>query len=147
VKLTRQDSSPVQVAVADEVLDRDPLGGNELFLDLDPTSACVAAAHWLQAAADLASRVSGHDPTAIVMVADDISAVPVATPTEVLERLVAGQTPTAVVTSMIRDAMAVATGQVPDVEELFAALNTAVELADEHATDDRSRAVILSQTG
>ncbi|MEV6602400.1 hypothetical protein AB0M36_36955 [Actinoplanes sp. NPDC051346] len=60
VQLTRQDASPVQVAVADEILAKDPLGGDELFLDLDPTAACVAAAHWLKAAADVVSGMSGR---------------------------------------------------------------------------------------
>lgn len=59
VQLTRQDASPVQVAAADQILTRGPLGADELFLELDPTSACVAAAHWLRAAADVASQTSG----------------------------------------------------------------------------------------
>ncbi|MBT8227015.1 MAG: hypothetical protein KJO75_16175 [Dactylosporangium sp.] len=53
VQLTRQDASPVQAAAADQILAREPLGGEELFLGLDPTSACVAAAHWLRAAAEV----------------------------------------------------------------------------------------------
>jgi hypothetical protein len=45
VQLTRQDASPVQVAAAYQVLATNPLGSDDLFLELDPTSACVAAAH------------------------------------------------------------------------------------------------------
>ncbi|MER7007789.1 hypothetical protein ABT297_32760 [Dactylosporangium sp. NPDC000555] len=138
VQLTRQDASPVQVAAADEILARDPLGADDLFLDLDPTSACVAAVHWLKAAADVASRVSGRAASQVVLEADNIEAIPVRTPTDVLELLDVDYSPTDIVTAMIRDAMAIAAGQVPDVDVLRDRLDEAEELADEHTTDEFS---------
>jgi hypothetical protein len=36
VQLTRQDASPVQVAAADRILADDPLGADDLFVELDP---------------------------------------------------------------------------------------------------------------
>src|SRR5947199_92941 len=59
VSLTREDASPLQVAAADRLLADDPFGSRKLFTDVDPTSAAVAAAHWLYAAASIASDVSG----------------------------------------------------------------------------------------
>jgi hypothetical protein len=129
VQLTRQDASPVQVAAADQILAKNPLGADELFLELDPTSACVAAAHWLQAAADVVSEMSGVAATDVVMEADNIEALPHATPTAVLELMEIGMSPTAAVTTLIRHAMAVAEGKVPDVD----ALREKIEEAEENA--------------
>ena len=133
VQLTRQDASPVQVAAADQLLVADPLGSDELFLGLDPTSACVAAAHWLQAAADVVAELSGIGATTVVEEADNIEALPFATPTAVLELMEIGLPPTAAVTSMIGDAMAVAEGRVPDLDELREKIEEADENADRYA--------------
>ena len=140
VQLTRQDASPVQVVVANEILARNPLGGDELFLDLDPTSACIAAAHWLKAAADVVSRKSGHPASEIVLEADNIHAIPVSTPTDVLELLEVTESLTEIVTTMIRDAMAVADGHVPDVDALREKLDDADELAEKYADDESTAA-------
>ncbi|GIJ12865.1 hypothetical protein ACFFMR_18230 [Micromonospora andamanensis] len=136
VQLTRQDASPVQVAAANQILTDNPLGAGELFLHLDPTSACVAAAHWLQAAAEVTSELSGTAVTEIVMEADDIEALPHATPTAVLELMEIGLSPTHVVTSMIRDAMAVAEGTAPDIDDLRDKIEEADENVERYAADD-----------
>jgi hypothetical protein len=143
VHLTRQDASPVQVAAADQILARNPLGGEELFLELDPTSACVAAAHWLKAAADVTSAVSGQSPSRIVLEADNIEAIPVTTPTDILELLDAGWSPTDAVTTMIRDAMAVADGKVPNIDAIREKINQAEQSAEKYATDPTSRLELL----
>jgi hypothetical protein len=136
VELTRQDASPVQVAAADGILRADPLGAQDLFLELDPTSACVAAANWLQAAADVVSEVSGVAPTDVVVEADDIEALPHATPTAVLELMEIGLSPTAAVTSLIRDAMDVAEGKAPDLDALRDRIEEAEEGASRYADAD-----------
>jgi hypothetical protein len=136
VELTRQDASPVQVAAADWVLATNPLGGDDLFLELDPTSACVAAAHWLQAAADVVTEVSGIAATAVVREADNIEALPHATPTAVLELMEMGLSPTAAVTSLIRDAVALAAGEAPDLDELREKIEEADDNAERYAPDD-----------
>ena len=133
VQLTRQDASPVQVAVADRILADNPLGGDELFLELDPTSACVAAAHWLQAAADVVEELSGIAATNVVLEADNIEALPHATPTAVLELMDMGTSPTTAVTGLVRDAMAVAEGEVPDLDELQDKIEEAEEDIERYA--------------
>jgi hypothetical protein len=136
VQLTRQDASPVQVAAADHILTQNPLGADELFLDLDPTSACVAAAHWLQAAADVASQMSGTPVTALVVEADDIEALPHETPTAVLELMEIGLSPTDAVTRMIREAMAVAEGEAPNIDDLRDKIEEADEKVERYGERD-----------
>jgi hypothetical protein len=119
VLLSRPEASPLQVDAADRLLHKDPLGGSKLFTELDPTAAAVAAAHWLRAASEVAGEQAGIDPTRVVLGADAIEALPVVeTPTLVLERLAAGQSPYTVVVSLVRDAATVAEGKIPDAEAL-----------------------------
>ncbi|MFD0638882.1 hypothetical protein ACFQ9X_52210 [Catenulispora yoronensis] len=80
VVLSRTSASPVQVAAADALLREQPLGGIELFTAVDPTSAAVAVAHWLHAAARVTAAASGYDVAQVIVVADDIEAVPTAAP-------------------------------------------------------------------
>ena len=56
--------------------------------------------------------------TNVVMEADNIEALPHATPTAVLELMDTGLSPTVAVTMLIRDAMVVAECRVPDLDEL-----------------------------
>jgi hypothetical protein len=136
VVLTRADASPVQIAAADALLREDPFGDGRLFTDLDPTAAAVAAARWLQAAATVTAGVSGADPTGVVLQADDIEALPHATPTLVLERIADGETPRAVVLDLVAEAMEVASGTIPDPARLLGQLAEAQagaeDLAEEH---------------
>jgi hypothetical protein len=118
VLLSRPEASPSQVSAADRVLREDPLGGSELFTELDPTAAAVAAAHWLRAASQVAAEQAGLEPMQVVREADAIEALPVETPTVVLERLAAGQSPYTVVVSLVRDAAIVAEGKIPNAEAL-----------------------------
>lgn len=118
VLLTRADASPLLVNAANDLLRQDPLGSDKLFQNVDPTAAAVATAHWLQAAADVVAKLADRDPTEVVIEADDIEALPVYTPTLVLERLDAGETPREVVIDLIRTAMAAAEGRVADPRSL-----------------------------
>jgi hypothetical protein len=136
VQLTRQDASPVQVAAADQVLAANPLGSDELFLELDPTSACVAAAHWLQAAVDVVAELSGIAATTVVMESDNVEALPHETPTAVLELMEIGLSPTAAVTSLIGDAVALAEGEAPDLDELREKIEEAEDNAERYGSDD-----------
>jgi hypothetical protein len=143
VQLTRQAASPVQVAAADHILANDPLGSDKLFLELDPTSACVAAAHWLQAAADVVAQQSGIAATNVVIESDNIEALPHATPTAVLEHMDEGMAPTEAVTSLIRDAVAVAEGAVPDLDDLRDKIDEAEEYAERYGESDPDAAAEL----
>jgi hypothetical protein len=118
VLLSRPEASPSQVTEADQVLHEDPLGGSDLFTDLDPTAAAVAAAHWLRAASQVAAERAEIEPTRVVLEADAIEALPIETPTIVLERLATGESPYTVVVSLVRDAATVAEGKIPDAAEL-----------------------------
>lgn len=119
VELSRSDVSPVQVAAADAVLTQDPLGGERLFVDLDPTAASVAAAHWLKAAVDVVAEVSGMPAARVLFAADDIEALPVETPSEVLELFEFSSTAYQIVVEMVADAMHVAEGVVSDLGALL----------------------------
>lgn len=82
------------------------LGAERAGLELDATSACVAAAHWLRAAADVVAEISGIAATNVVMAADNIEALPQATPMAVLEPIDMDMSPTAAVTGLICDVSA-----------------------------------------
>jgi hypothetical protein len=118
VLLTRADASPLMVNAADDLLRQDPLGSESLFQAVDPAAAAVAAAHWLQAAADVVAELADGDPTEVVIEAHDIEALPVATPTVVLRRLNAGETPREVVIDLIRVAMTAAEGRIADLRSM-----------------------------
>ncbi|MFC9661858.1 hypothetical protein ACFVJ5_16615 [Nocardia sp. NPDC127606] len=131
VELTRPEISPVQVHAADTLLRANPLGTIDLFTELDPAAASVAAAHWLRAAATVAGEVTGLEPVDVVAEADDIEALQVETPTVVLERLGAGETPTQVVVDLIADAIAVSEGKVRDLDGIIEAAQEIEERDDE----------------
>lgn len=118
VCLTRADASPLQINAADDLFREHPTGTDKLFTHFDPTSAAVAAAHWLQAAADVAAEAAECDPTDVVREADGIEALAVETPTHVLERLEDGETPREVVLDLIRTAMTAAEGRIADPDAL-----------------------------
>ncbi|MEY9893537.1 hypothetical protein ABIA35_004468 [Catenulispora sp. MAP12-49] len=131
VVLSRTSASPVQVTAADALLREEPLGRPELFTTVDPTSAAVAAAHWLHAAATVAAAASGFDVTQVVAAADDIEDMPFATPTMVLEMMHAGASPHEAVTALIGEAMDIAEGKIPNLAGLMQALTEAAENADD----------------
>jgi len=146
VTLTRAGASPVQIAAADELLRKDPLGGAELFTDVDPAASAVAAAHWLQAAADITARVSGIRPTGIVREADNIEALPHETPTAVLELMAEGLSPYEAVTYLLNEAMSVAKGRIYDVDGLQSRFEEMEELAAQHIDRDPNlREVLLAE--
>lgn len=140
VQLTRADASPLHVAAADAILHKNPLDGDELFTAVDPTAASVAAAHWLHAAAQVAGEAAGIDPTYVLEEADHIAALPVQTPSVVIECLDRGTSPHDIVLLMIAEAMLVAAGQIPDLAALLqriAAIEERAQSDPEHADDIR----------
>ncbi len=143
VVLTRADASPVQVAAADALLEANPLGSPQLFCEVDPTSAAVAAAHWLAAAASVAAGVSGEDPETVVESADDIEAIPTETATEVLTRIGGGESPLDVVLDMVGAAMTVAKGEIPDLSDLAAILEEAGELVSQYGVKEAELGIRL----
>ncbi|MEU3642905.1 hypothetical protein AB0E59_05920 [Lentzea sp. NPDC034063] len=136
VQLSRADASPLQVNAAHDFLHAHPLWSSKLFEEVDPTAAAVAAAHWLQAAAEVASEVSGVSPANVVMEADNIEALTVETPTLVLERLMAGESPRRVVVDLVAGAMTAAEGKVPDPDALVEAIEEARTQAQQYGPGD-----------
>jgi hypothetical protein len=144
VSLTRAGASPAQVQAADEILAADPLGSPALFTEIEPTASAIAATHWLQAAADVTAKVSGLDPTQIIVEADNIEALAHETPTIVLENLQLGLSPYETVTGLIRGAMTAVEGGIPDIDELLDNIAQAEELAEQH-DDPRLRQALLDE--
>lgn len=144
VKLTRAAASPAQVAAADALFQEDPLGSERLFTEVDATAACVAAAHWLQAAAVVAAQGANLDPSQVIVEADNIEALAVRTPTLVLERLNSGETPYEVVEELVRAAMMVAEGRIPSLSQLLDQVTEADEKAEEYGERaDEMRDVLI----
>lgn len=135
VALTREDASPVQVAQADSMLQDDPFGPETLFTEIDPAAAAVAAAHWLDAAATVTAECAGLPATQVVVEADNIEALPHETPTLLLELMADGVSPRQAVMPLIRDALRVAEGEIPDMTALQQRIAAAEQLLDKRRED------------
>ncbi|MBM0236950.1 hypothetical protein JNW88_06980 [Micromonospora sp. ATA32] len=119
--MDRLDASPVQVSAANEILRNDPLGGELLSAAVDPAAACVAAAHWLVAAAVVAADEAGNSPAGVFAEADDIEAVSVEVPTLVVRRLLDDGAPARrVVMDLLRAAVATSEGVIVDPDAVAA---------------------------
>lgn len=144
VTLTRSDVSPLQVIAANAVFQEEPLGSVRLFEEVDATAAAVAAAHWLQAAANVTSAQTNFSPTAVLIEADNIEEVGTETPSIVLNMLDAGVTPRSVVINMVQVAMAVAKGVIPDPDGLMGEIKQAQATAAKYGLDDRELVLRLT---
>ncbi len=130
--LDRVDSSPLQVAAADALFQAAPLGAAELFTTLDPAATCVAAAHWLTAAATIASDLTGVAPTAVFAESDNINACSVDIPQFVVGAIDnADHSPRDVVLHLLREAAQVRDGKIPDLPNLLARIAQAGEQAEQ----------------
>ncbi|MGK4583987.1 hypothetical protein [Kitasatospora sp. HPMI-4] len=145
VLLSLEDASPVQVAAADQLFSQDPFGQESLFTTVDPTSAAVAAAHWLHAAAEIAAERSGHPTAAVIRFADDLEALPHESPTHVLQLLETGVTPYDAVTNLVGEALEVADGVLPDLVAFRAQIAPVEELIAKYGADDPKLRAELSR--
>ena len=119
--LDRLDMSPLQVAAADDLLRTNPLGDGLLSAAVDPAAACVAAAHWLAAAAMVAADAAANTPATVFAEADDIQAVSVEVPTMVVKAVeVDGRQPREVVLELLRVAVAAGDGVIADLPGVLA---------------------------
>jgi hypothetical protein len=122
----RVDPSPVQVVAADAVLREQPLGGDRLWTAMDPASSCVAAAHWLAAAAEVAGRAAGMPARQVFAFVDDIETVSVEVPSLVVAAVLdAGVPPRQVVVDLLLAARRVGEGRIPDPVGLIAQVDAA----------------------
>jgi hypothetical protein len=135
VVLSRAAASPPQVQAAWDLLATDLFGSTaSLKTALDPTSASIAAVAWLRGAAQIASDATDGRShwTDVIREADDIEALPVETPTDLLERLDAGQSPADAIHTLVRDAMRVADGHLPDPDTVMDKIADLMQLAERH---------------
>ncbi|MFG1849564.1 hypothetical protein [Micromonospora carbonacea] len=136
--IDRLDASPVQVSAADELLRTSPLGRDLLSAAVDPAAACVAAAHWLAAAAVVAADEAGTTPERVFAKADDIEAVSVEVPTLVVRRVLKEQVPPRqVVMDLLRTAVAAADGVVTRPDQVVADYNRLTKLVARLRADQR----------
>lgn len=130
--LDRVDASPLQVAAADALLETAPLGAAELFTTLDPAAACVAAAHWLTAAATVAGDLAEVAPAAVFTESDNINVCSVEIPQFVVGAIDdADHSPRDVVLHLLRQAVQVRDGRIPDLHDLLARIDQARESAEQ----------------
>lgn len=123
VALDRVDASPVQVAAVDAMLNTQPLGPGLLTAGVDPAAACVAAAHWLAAAAVVAGEQSGNTPDGVFAEADDIQAVSIEVPSFVVSQILDEErTPAQVVGELLRAATAAGRGEIADLPGILAGI-------------------------
>jgi hypothetical protein len=117
VELTRLDALPVQVAVADSLLREAPSGCDTLLTGVEPTAACVAAAHWTTAALDVTLEAIGsHDDRDVFYVDTSVNPFDTVAPRALATWIRDGASPQAAVQRLIRPAMEAARGVVPDPE-------------------------------
>jgi hypothetical protein len=122
----RVDPSPVQVVAADAILREQPFGDERLWTALDPAASCVAAAHWLAAAAEVAGQAAGMPARQVFAFADDIEAVSVEVPSLAVAAVVdAGVPPRQVVVDLLLAARRVGEGRIPDPLGLIAQVDAA----------------------
>jgi len=118
VVLDRLDISPVQVAAADRMLWDNPLGSAALLTSVDPAAACVAAAHWLAAAASVAAEASGVGSEHLFGTAAQHAASTI--PAIVVHAVLVDQLPPQVaVRQLLHRAIAAREGRIPDLAVLL----------------------------
>lgn len=142
VTLDRLDASPVQIAAADAMLRADPVDPGLLSAVVEPVAACVAAAHWLAAAAEVAAEQAGNTPVGVFAETDDIQVVSVQVPSLVVEAITeAHASPRDVVLGLLREAVAAADGTIADLPGVLADRAALEDLLDELPEDQRHRAL------
>ncbi|MFI6735888.1 hypothetical protein ACIBI9_23445 [Nonomuraea sp. NPDC050451] len=135
VVLSREDASPLQVAQADGLLQRHPFGPEELFTEVDPAAAAIAAAHWLYAAASTTARRARLHPAQVVARVDGIRSLVQESLTEIVTSIGTGTSPRQAVMPMIRHALRVAEGNLSGVTEARYRITAAEELAERAHSD------------
>ncbi|MGI5286342.1 hypothetical protein ACQEVF_23790 [Nonomuraea polychroma] len=128
VVLSREDASPLQVAQADAILHRHPFGTEELFTQIEPTAAAIAAAHWLHAAAVIIAGQSRLHPARLLTEVDRVKAAARDSLAEIIGAMNAGSSPWQAVMPMIRNALHVAEGHLRGVAQAKHRISAAEDL-------------------
>lgn len=148
--LDRADASPLQVEAADALFNQQPLGEPDLLTKVDPAAACVAAAHWLTAAAAVTAELAEISPSEVFAESDNIYACSV----EVPETVVAAidehdMTPREVIRNLLTAARQTAEGKIPSLDAIIDQIARAqehVETLPEEQRDEVYEALLPDRT-
>ncbi|MFI6630771.1 hypothetical protein ACIBI7_18025 [Nonomuraea fuscirosea] len=127
--LSREDASPLQISQADRLLHDSPFGSHDLFTQVDPTAAAIAAAHWYYAAVTITAQRTGIHPVHIVASAEQHEKpLTLESLTDITTAMDAGMRARHVVMPLIRNALHVADGHLHGIHEIEQRLTAAHEI-------------------
>ncbi|MEU8354388.1 hypothetical protein AB0C27_00130 [Nonomuraea sp. NPDC048882] len=127
--LSREDASPLQISQADRLLRDSPFGSHDLFTQVDPTAAAIAAAHWYYAAVTITAQRTGIHPVHIVASAEQHDKpLTLESLTDITTAMDAGMRARHVVMPLIRNALHVADGHLHGIQEIEQRLTAAHEI-------------------
>ncbi|MEV5897471.1 hypothetical protein [Nonomuraea fuscirosea] len=134
--LSREDASPLQISQADHLLHDSPFGSHDLFTQVDPTAAAIAAAHWYYAAVTTTAQHTGIHPVHIVASSEQPDKpLAIESLTDITTAMHAGVRARHVVMPLIRNALHVADGHLHGIHEIQQRITAANELITKAHTD------------
>ncbi|MFF4625156.1 hypothetical protein [Nonomuraea jabiensis] len=121
---------------ADRLLHDNPFGSQDLFTEVDPTAAAIAAAHWFHAAVTITAQHTGMHPIQVVASAEQYDKpLAVESLTDITTAIDAGHRARHVVMPLIRNALYVADGHLRGILEIQHRITAAQELMSKAHTD------------
>ncbi|MEV4365229.1 hypothetical protein [Nonomuraea sp. NPDC049625] len=136
VALSREDPSPLQISQADRLLHDNPFGSQDLFTQVDPTAAAIAAAHWFYAAVTITAQHTGMHPIQVVASAEQYDKpLALESLTDITTAMNAGARTRHVVMPLIRNALHIADGHLRGILEVQHRIMAAQELISKAHTD------------
>ncbi|MGW4792429.1 hypothetical protein ACWEPC_08465 [Nonomuraea sp. NPDC004297] len=129
VALSREDASPLQISQADRLLRDNPFGSQDLFTQVDPTAAAIAAAHWFYAAVTITVQHTGIPPNRVIAAAEQYDKpLALESLTDITTAMNAGTRTRHVVMPLIRNALHIADGHLRGIHEVQHRITAAREL-------------------
>ncbi|MET7335181.1 hypothetical protein [Nonomuraea sp. NPDC005650] len=136
VALSREDASPLQISQADRLLRDNCFGSQDLFTQVDPTAAAIAAAHWFYAALTITAQHTGMHPIQVVASAEQYDKpLAIESLTDITQAMNAGARTRHVVMPLIRNALHIADGHLRGILEVQHRITAAHELISKAHTD------------
>ncbi|MEV4580033.1 hypothetical protein AB0K16_42995 [Nonomuraea jabiensis] len=136
VALSREDASPVQISQADRLLRDNPFGSHDLFTQVDPTAAAIAAAHWFYAALTITAQHTGLHPIQVVASAEQHDKpLAVESLIDITTAMNAGTRTRHVVMPLIRNALHIADGNLRGILDVQHRITAAQELISKAHTE------------
>ncbi|WP_433441179.1 hypothetical protein [Nonomuraea sp. CA-141351] len=136
VALSREDASPLQISQADRLLHDNPFGSQDLFTEVDPTAAAIAAAHWFHAAVTITAQHTGMHPIQVVASAEQHDKpLAVESLTDITRAMDTGARTRHVVMPLIRNALHIADGHLRGILEVQHRITAAQKLMGKAHTE------------